>query len=72
MIAPELVKVAQAVAGKWLIAKPDVDQLPAAASRFQISSIPTMAVFSGGKEVTRRSGASGAAGIQNFMVSAPL
>ena len=72
MIAPELVKVAQAAAGKWLIAKADVDQLPAVASRFQISSIPTMAVFSGGKEVTRRSGASGAAGIQSFMAGAPV
>ena len=72
MIAPELVKVAQAVAGEWLIAKANVDQLPAISSRFLISSIPTMAVFNGGKEVARKSGASGAAGIQNFMAGVPL
>lgn len=70
MIAPELVKVASALTGKWLVAKVDIDQLPNIANRFQISSIPTIAVFSRGQEVARQSGAMGAATIQRFMESA--
>ena len=69
MIAPELVKVAGLVAGKWLIAKVDIDRNQEIAGRFQISSIPTMAVFSGGQEIARQSGATGAVGIQKFMES---
>jgi len=70
MIAPELVKVAASVAGKWLVAKVDIDRNQEIAHRFQISSIPTMAIFSGGQEVARQSGAMGAPGIQKFMESA--
>ncbi len=70
MIAPELVKVASAVTGKWLVAKLDIDHNQEIASRFGISSIPTMAVFSNGKEIARQSGAMGAAGIRKFMESA--
>ena len=72
MIAPELIKVAGVVLGKWLVAKVDIDQVPNVAGRFQISSIPTMAVFSQGREVARQSGAMGAAGIQKFIENTHL
>ena len=69
MIAPELVKAASAKAGKWLIAKVNIDEIPNLASRFQISGIPTMTIFHGGREVARQSGAMLAPAIQQFMAS---
>jgi thioredoxin 2 len=70
MIAPELAKAAQAVSGKWLVGQVNIDQLPRVAERYQIASIPTMAVFRKGREITRKSGAMGAAAIRQFMDSA--
>lgn len=67
MVAPEIAKVAAAHAGEWLVAKVNTEALPDLASRFGIQSIPTMAVFSGGREVTRTSGARPAAGIEEFV-----
>ena len=72
MIAPELSKVAALSRGRWLICKANVDLLPGVARRFAISSIPTMAVFSKGREVARQSGAMGAAGIRQFMEGAQI
>lgn len=37
---------------RWLVAKVNTDALPDLAARFQIQAIPTMAVFSGGREVS--------------------
>ena len=67
MVAPEIAKVAASHAGEWLVAKLNTEALPELASRFGIQSIPTMAVFSGGREVTRTSGARPAAGIEEFV-----
>src|SRR5579871_1783719 len=45
MVAPELEKVAAANAGKFVVAKVNTEALQDLSQRFQIRSIPTMAVF---------------------------
>ncbi|MEJ0000429.1 MAG: thioredoxin [Verrucomicrobiota bacterium] len=67
MVAPELVKVAAAGAGRWIIAKVDTDALPGLAQRFQISAIPTLVVFKDGREVARQPGAMLAPAIRQFI-----
>ena len=69
MVAPELARVAKNTAGKYLILKANTDALPEIGERFGIRSIPTMAVFSGGKEVGRTAGARPAADIEAFIES---
>ena len=51
MVAPELQKVAARQAGKYLVVKVNTDVLGDLGERFGIRSIPTMAVFAGGREV---------------------
>jgi thioredoxin 2 len=70
MVAPELEKVAQAQHGRWVIAKVDTEALPEVAERFAIRSIPTMAVFHHGREVSRTAGARPAPAIEAFVRSA--
>jgi thioredoxin 2 len=67
MVAPELEKVARAAAGEFLVLKVDTEALPDLANRFGVRSIPTMAVFKDGREVTRTAGARPAADIQAFI-----
>jgi thioredoxin 2 len=67
MVAPELQKVAASNAGRYLIVKVNTDAVPELGNRFLIRSIPTMAVFEGGKEVARTSGARPAADIEGFV-----
>lgn len=57
MMAPEVEKVAQTLAGKALVVKVDTEALPGLGERFQIRSIPTLMVFRGGQVVSRESGA---------------
>lgn len=54
--APEVAKAAKAAAGRALVLKVDTDQHPTLAARFRISSIPTFAVFKGGKAVAQQAG----------------
>lgn len=49
--------VAAANRGRALVGKLDTDRAPRTASEFQIRGIPTVIVFSGGREVARQSGA---------------
>jgi thioredoxin 2 len=56
MIAPVLLDLAAELAGRVRVAKLNVDENPATASRFQISSIPSLLVFRGGREVDRMVG----------------
>ena len=70
MMAPELDKVA-AAQREWLVVKVNSDAVPELASRFRIRSIPTLAVFQGGREIDRVSGARSAADIRS-LVSAKL
>jgi thioredoxin 2 len=66
-LAPEIAKVAADNAGRFLVAKVNTEALPKIGGRFQISSIPTIAVFQNGHEVTRTMGSRPAAQIEQFV-----
>jgi thioredoxin 2 len=70
MVAPELVKVAGRNAGRLLVVKVNTDVLTDLGERFGIRSIPTLAVFAGGREVARTAGARPAADIEAFVEQA--
>ena len=70
MVAPELVRVAANNAGRYLVVKVNTDAVPELGDRFGIRSIPTMAVFDGGRERARTSGARPAAAIESFVAEA--
>ena len=53
MIAPILDELAAELAGQLRVAKLNVDENPATASRFGLRSIPTLLVFKAGREVDR-------------------
>jgi thioredoxin 2 len=67
MVAPELEKLAATTAGRLLIVKVNTDVLTELGQRFGIRSIPTMAVFAGGREIARTTGARPAADIEAFV-----
>ena len=67
MVAPELEKVAASGVGKYIIAKVNTEALPELGQKYNIRSIPTLAVFSQGQEVNRSSGARPAADIEQFI-----
>ena len=67
MVAPELLKVAARQAGHLIVVKVNTDELSDLGQRFNIRSIPTLAVFADGREVTRASGAMPAADIEAFL-----
>ena len=69
MMAPELEKVAKEAAGQWLVVKVDTEAVPELGERFRIRSIPTLALFRGGREVNRLAGARPAADIRMFVSS---
>ena len=56
-IAPAIEELAAELAGRVRVAKLNVDENPATASRFDIRSIPTLLVIAGGREVDRMVGA---------------
>jgi thioredoxin 2 len=70
MVAPELEKLAAGAAGRLLIVKVNTDVLMDLGQRFGIRSIPTMAVFAGGREIARTTGARPAAEIEAFVQQA--
>ena len=67
MVAPELAKVAARSAGRFLVVKVNTDALAELGERYKIRSIPTMAVFGGGREIARTTGARPAAEIEAFV-----
>lgn len=64
MVAPEIKKVAEHLAGRALVLKVNTDENPQLSARFNIRSIPTIGVFQHGREVTRASGVRPAAAIE--------
>jgi thioredoxin 2 len=57
MMAPAYEEVAARIEPRARIAKVDTEQNPALASRYGIRSIPTLAVFRGGRQVASQPGA---------------
>jgi len=72
MVAPELQKVAARQAGRIIVVKVNTDELADLGERFNIRSIPTLAVFAGGKEVTRSAGARPADQIEAIIARAAV
>jgi thioredoxin 2 len=70
MVAPELQKVASRQAGRALIVKVNTDELADLGQRYNIRSIPTLAVFAGGREVARSAGARPAEQIEALIAQA--
>jgi thioredoxin 2 len=70
MVAPEMAKVAARQAGRLVVVKVNTDALADLGERFGIRSIPTLAVFAGGRELARTSGARPAADIEAFVEQA--
>jgi thioredoxin 2 len=70
MVAPELQKVAARRAGHLLVVKVNTDELSDLGQRFDVRSIPTLAVFAGGREIARTTGARPAPEIEAFIAQA--
>ena len=65
LVAPVLEEIAKDYAGKITVVKVNVDENPKIARDYQILSIPTMSVFSGGQVVKSIVGARPKAAILN-------
>jgi thioredoxin 2 len=63
MMAPEFVKAAAQLEPRVRLAKVDTEAEPSLGARYDIRSIPTLALFRGGREVARQAGAMQSAGI---------
>jgi thioredoxin 2 len=70
MVAPELERVAQANAGRYLVVKVNTDVVTDVAARFSIRSIPTLALVFGGREIDRVTGVRPASEIEAFAARA--
>jgi thioredoxin len=57
MIAPVMDELAAESAGRYTVAKLDVDANPQTAAQFRVSSIPTLFIFKDGQAVERLTGA---------------
>lgn len=62
-MAPAFVQAAAQLEPQLRLAKVDTEAVPNLAARFQIRSIPTQALFAGGREIARQPGAMGVADI---------
>jgi thioredoxin 2 len=70
MVAPEIEKVASRQAGRLLVVKVNTDAVDDLGRRLRIMSIPTMAVYEGGREIARTTGARPAGDIEAFVAGA--
>ena len=69
-VAPEVAKVAANARGRFVVAKVNTEALPLLGQRHGVQSIPTMAVFHHGQELSRTMGARPAAAIEVFVSAA--
>ncbi|MDX8431063.1 MAG: thioredoxin [Candidatus Algichlamydia australiensis] len=70
MLTPVLEEVAAEMEGKAIIAKLDIDKSQAIASKFQVTSVPTLILFKDGAEVGRLVGLRDAPAIKEFIQNA--
>lgn len=70
MAAPIVDELADQFADKVVIGKLDVDENQQVASQFGVMSIPTMVVFKNGKEIDRKVGFGGRAGVEALIEKA--
>jgi thioredoxin 2 len=68
-VAAEVKKAAHNLSGKALVLKVDTDELGDLAQRYQVSSIPNFALFSGGRLVRQRSGATDHRQLETFAIA---
>jgi thioredoxin 2 len=57
MVSPALERLAEAYAGRIKLVKVDVDRAPGISRRFDVRSVPTLAVLDRGRVVARQAGA---------------
>ena len=67
IIGPIVEELAPSYEGKVVIAKINVDDNPEVAQRYQVSSIPTLLMFKGGRVVDRAVGAMPKSELQKFI-----
>jgi thioredoxin 2 len=67
MMAPAFMQAAGELEPRFRFAKLNTDEAQATAARFNIRSIPTLALFKDGKEVARQPGAMGAGDIVRWV-----
>jgi thioredoxin 2 len=70
MMAPAFEKVSQEMHGQARFVKVNTEVEQTLAARYNIRSIPTMAVFSGGREITRQAGAMSAVDLARWVSAA--
>lgn len=68
-MAPAFEQAAAQLEPHFRLAKVDTEAVPNLAARFNIRSIPTLAIFMGGREIARQPGAMGAADIVRWAKS---
>lgn len=66
-MAPAYVQASAQLEPRMRVAKADTEAHPALGARFQIRSIPTLALFVNGREVARQAGAMGASDIVRWV-----
>jgi thioredoxin 2 len=66
-MAPSFAEAAQQLEPHYRLAKVDTEQSQNIAARFNIRSIPTMAIFKNGREVARQSGAMNTSSIMTWI-----
>jgi thioredoxin 2 len=69
MVAPEVAKAAEIVAGKALLVKVDTEESPALAQRYNVMSIPNFALFNDGKLLRQHPGAVGSDTLVRWLTS---
>ncbi len=69
MMAPHFAEAARLLEPRVRLAKVDTEAAPQLGAQYGIRSIPTLALFAGGKEVARQTGAMGAQGIVRWVDS---
>jgi thioredoxin 2 len=70
MVAPEVKKTAESMAGKAVVLKVDTDRNPGLAERFNVLSIPNFVVLKDGRPVMQRPGMVPQATLEDWLRSA--